>query len=218
MPPLLPWDILCTTLNFLDINGDATNPSTYLKNVYTGLDSRYLKVAWSDGTATRFPYNFLRDNCKCPQCFESSSKQKLFNTARDLKLNIEVEEAIVSEDGQHLKCVWPDEHESLYSFDWLHNMRMPEENESRQHNSDSLVKDELIVWNRKMMQDKIPFYDYNAVMNEDKTLFDFLYCFYQHGIILLNDAPTRDGVLLELAGRIGYSWRTHYGYVNLLSY
>ena len=192
----------------LGINAD---PGTSIKNVYKGFDSWYLKVAWSDGTASRFPYNFLRDNCKCPQCFESSSKQKLFNTARDLKMNIEVEEAIVSEDGQHLKCVWPGDHESKYTLEWLCKMRLPEENELVRHNSDSILKDELIVWNREMMQDKIPLYDYNTVMNEDKTLFDFLYCFYQHGILLLNDAPARDGVLPELADRIGYSWGTYYG-------
>ena len=172
-----------------------------------------MKVAWSDGSASRFPYNFLRDNCKCPQCFEPSSKQKLFNTARDLMVCIDIEEAVVSEDGQHLKCTWPGGHESSYSFHWLYDMKMPEREEFKQLNQDSLVKDELIIWNREIMQNKIPFYDYNVIMNEDKSLFDFLYRFYQNGITVIDKAPIRGGVLMELASRIGYHRATHYGYV-----
>ena len=196
---------------FLDTNDNSSNSSSYIKNVYKDLDDGCLKVAWSDGTASRFPYNYLRDNCKCPECFESSSKQKLFNTARDLMINIQIEEAVISEDGRYLKCIWPGGHESSYSLNWLHNMRMPEKNELRQRNSDSLVKDELILWNREMMQDKIPFHDYNVLMSQDKSLFDLLYCLYQHGIVVIDNAPARDGVLLELAARVGYYKRTHYG-------
>jgi gamma-butyrobetaine dioxygenase len=189
----------------------SDNSISCIKSVYQGLDDRCLKVAWSDGTASRFPFNFLRDNCKCPECFESSSKQKLFNTARDLMMNIQAEEAVISEDGQSLKCVWPGGHESKYSLHWLYRMRMPEENEFRQRNSGSLVKDELILWNREIMQDKIPFYDYDALMSEDKSLFDFLYGLYQHGVVVVDNAPTRDGVVLELSARVGYHKRTHYG-------
>jgi hypothetical protein len=61
------------------------------------------------------------------------------------------------------------------------------------------------------MQDKIPFCDYDALMSEDKSLFDFLYGVYQHGIVVIDNAPTRDGVLLELSARVGYHERTHYG-------
>ena len=127
---------------------------------------------------------------------------------------IDIEEAVVSEDGQHLKCTWPGGHESSYSFHWLHDMKMPEREEFKQLNQDSLVKDELIIWNKKIMQDKIPFYDYNVIMNENKSLFDFLYRFYQNGITVIDNAPIRSGVLMELASRIGYHRATHYGYVQ----
>ena len=195
----------------LDTCDNSNHSISYIKNVYTDFDDRCLKVAWSNGTASRFPLNFLRDNCKCPECFEPSSKQKLFNTARDRMKDIEIDQALISDDGQHLNCIWPGGHKSSYSLHWLHDMRMPEENEVRPRNSDSLVKDELILWNREMMQDNVPFYDYNLLMNEDKGLFDSLYCLYQNGILVIDNAPARDGVLMELAARIGYHKRTHYG-------
>ena len=193
----------------LDTHDNSNHSISYIKNVYTDFDDRCLKVAWSNGTASRFPLNFLRDNCKCPECFEPSSKQKLFNTARDLMKDIEIDQAVISDDGQYLNCIWPGGHKSSYSLHWLHDMRMPEENKVR--NSDSLVKDELILWNREMMQDNVPLYDYNLLMNEDKGLFDSLYCLYQNGILVIDNAPARDGVLMELAARIGYHKRTHYG-------
>lgn len=193
----------------LDTHDNSKVSISYIKNVYT--DDRCLKVAWSNGTASRFPLNFLRDNCKCPECFEPSSKQKLFNTARDLMKDIEIDQAVISGDGQYLNCIWPGGHKSSYSLHWLHDMRMPEENKVRPRNSDSLVKDELILWNREMMQDNVPFYDYNLLMNEDKGLFDSLYCLYQNGILVIDNAPARNGVLMELAARIGYHKRTHYG-------
>lgn len=195
----------------LDTHDNSKVSISYIKNVYTDFDDRCLKVAWSNGTASRFPLNFLRDNCKCPECFEPSSKQKLFNTARDLMKDIEIDQAVISGDGQYLNCIWPGGHKSSYSLHWLHDMRMPEENKVRPRNSDSLVKDELILWNREMMQDNVPFYDYNLLMNEDKGLFDSLYCLYQNGILVIDNAPARDGVLMELAARIGYHKRTHYG-------
>ena len=193
----------------LDTRDNSNHSISYIKNVYTDFDDRCLKVAWSNGTASRFPLNFLRDNCKCPECFEPSSKQKLFNTARDLMKDIKIDQAVISDDGQYLNCIWPGGHKSSYSLHWLHDMRMPEENKVR--NSDSLVKDELILWNREMMQDNVPLYDYNLLMNEDKGLFDSLYCLYQNGILVIDNAPARDGVLMELAARIGYHKRTHYG-------
>ena len=193
----------------LGTHDNSKDSISYIKNVYA--DDRCLKVAWSNGTASRFPLNFLRDNCKCPECFEPSSKQNLFNTARDLMKDIEIDQAVISDDGQYLNCIWPGGHKSSYSLHWLHDMRMPEENKVRPRNSDSLVKDELILWNREMMQDNVPLYDYNLLMNEDKGLFDSLYCLYQNGILVIDNAPARDGVLMELAARIGYHKRTHYG-------
>ena len=61
------------------------------------------------------------------------------------------------------------------------------------------------------MQDKVPSHDYGALMKDDKNLFDFLYALYQHGLVLVNHAPARDGVIMEMAARIGWNRRTHLG-------
>ena len=169
------------------------------------MDKRYVKVAWNDGTSSRYPYIFLRDNCKCPQCFEPKSDQSMVHTIVDVGLNIEAKSANFSEDGQHLKCVWPDGHESEYHVGWLRDNRMPEKEElGKELNKDSLVKDDMILWAGEQMQDKIPSYDCKAVMNDDKSLFDFLYDLYQYGLVMLDDGPIRGNFLFEMADRIGW--------------
>ena len=61
------------------------------------------------------------------------------------------------------------------------------------------------------LQDNLPSYDYNALMNDEKSMFDFLYSLYQHGMVLVDHAPARDGVLREMAAKIGWNRRTHLG-------
>jgi gamma-butyrobetaine dioxygenase len=194
----------------VSINETGSNP--VIENVHHGIDKRYLKVAWNDGTFSRYPYIFLRDNCKCPQCYERTSYQSFLQTIVDVGLNLEAERASFSDDGQHLKCVWPDGHESDYHLEWLRNNRIPEKEELETRlNTDSLVKDDLILWDAEMLQDKIPLYDYKAVMNDDKSLFEYLNALYQYGLVLLDDGPARDDFLFELGARMGWTQRSYLG-------
>ena len=125
---------------------------TSLKSVH--IDKRYLKIIWNDDTVSRFPHIFLRDSCKCPQC---STQQTIVNTIVEFGLDIVVKKASISEHGTNLTCVWPDGHESAYPIDFLFETRMPESPEEREDekNLDDLVKDELLLWNRETMQDKV---------------------------------------------------------------
>ena len=196
----------------LEVRNDVTTEKLHIENVHHGIDTRYLKVSWNNGTFSRYPYIFLRDNCKCPQCFEPKSNQSLLHTIVDVGLSIEAKTVSFSDDGQRLMCAWPDGHESEYHLEWLRNNRMPEKEEIRENlNTDCLVKDDLVLWDARMMQDKIPSYDCNAVMNDDQSLFEYLYAVYQYGLVLLNDAPLREDFLYELSTRIGWFQKTFLG-------
>lgn len=189
-------------------------PDVIIRKVDDGSNERVLKVTWSNGRLSRFPYVFLRENCKCNECFHPSSKQRLIDTVRDVDLNLKlIKQATVSVDGATLRCEWPDGHRSVYSANWLYERLMPEEDERRAKLEDAggLVRDELILWGNERMQDNIPRYEYEAVMNDDKTLFDYLFTLYQYGLIVVENAPARSGVSAKLAARIGYHKSTHYG-------
>ena len=58
---------------------------------------------------------------------------------------------------------------------------------------------------------KIPYYSYDAVMNDEGRLFDALYDLYQRGIVLLSNAPQRDGVIKDVVAKIGWVRSTQFG-------
>ena len=182
-----------------------------IDSIHPSVDERCLRVNWSDGSFSRYPYAFLRNNCKCPQCYDPASNQILFDTIEDLTVDTKAKALKISDDGKFVNCTWQDDHHSTYSLEWLYKMRMPEQKKER--NKDSIVKDELFLWNRKLMQEQILRYDYHALMNEDQMLFHFLYNFYQQGIILMENAPLRLDVVMEIAQRFGHHKNTHYGQV-----
>ena len=167
-----------------------------------------MNIIWRDGTVSGIPYILLRDSCQCPQC---TGHQTIVNTSVEFGLDIKVEEATVCENGRMLRCSWPDGHRSDYPSNFLFNTTMSEKRKGRKNNVDDLVKDELVLWNREMMQDKIPAYEYDAVMNDDTSLFNSLYELYRRGIILVNNAPKRAGVPLEIISRVGWVKTTNFG-------
>ncbi|XP_028404275.1 gamma-butyrobetaine dioxygenase-like isoform X2 [Dendronephthya gigantea] len=174
----------------------------------TTADKRCLEIFWSDGVTSRYPHVLLRDSCKCPQC---SVHQTVVNAIVEFGVDISLKKSTVSDAGKTLSCLWPDGHESEYSSEFLLRMRMPESRIKRGGNVDDLVKDELMLWNRETMQNAIPSYDYNDIMNDHRCLFDSLYDLYQRGMIMLNNAPQRDGVVLEMVAKIGWGRKTNFG-------
>ncbi|XP_028411912.1 gamma-butyrobetaine dioxygenase-like isoform X3 [Dendronephthya gigantea] len=192
-----------------EFNDDSAKPS--IKNMKTTADKRCLEIFWSDGVTSRYPHVLLRDSCnscKCPQC---SVHQTVVNAIVEFGVDISLKKSTVSDDGKTLSCLWPDGHESEYSSEFLLRMRMPESRIKRGENVDDLVKDELVLWNRETMQNAIPSYDYNDIMNDHRCLFDSLYDLYQRGMIMLNNAPQRDGVVLEMVAKIGWGRKTNFG-------
>ena len=137
------------------------------------IDKKYVKIVWNDDTTSRFPHIFLRDSCKCPQC---SNQQTIVNTIVEFGLDIEVKKANISEHGASLICVWPDGHESVYPGDFLFATRMPEKRKERKENFDDLVKDELLLWNREIMQHKVIHSHYNCYLRCNKDCIHGVIC------------------------------------------
>ena len=45
-----------------------------------------LHVTWNDNRVNRYPFVFLRDICRCPECFHESSSQRSFDTVGQLRM------------------------------------------------------------------------------------------------------------------------------------
>ena len=57
-------------------------------------ESRLLEVSWANGETSKYPYVWLRDNCRCPICFHPSVLARSFYTL-DLNLNCTVKDILV---------------------------------------------------------------------------------------------------------------------------
>ena len=79
-------------------------------------------VEWGNNTTTAFHYFWLRDNCRCPECYHSISYQRQVDTAR-ISHNLQPRRVEVLENEQ--LCIhWENEgvvetHTSIFSSNWL---------------------------------------------------------------------------------------------------
>lgn len=70
----------------------------------------------NDHQRLNFPYSFLRDHCRCPQCYSDATKQRSFDLH---SLRPELRPKAVFTDGDQLVIEWNDGHKGHFPIDWL---------------------------------------------------------------------------------------------------
>uniref|UniRef100_A0A8C6Z9T4 Gamma-butyrobetaine hydroxylase 1 n=1 Tax=Nothoprocta perdicaria TaxID=30464 RepID=A0A8C6Z9T4_NOTPE len=153
--------------------------------------SRELRVRWADGSESRFPCVWLRDNCRCPRCLLPSAQ------ARALPLEqLDVD----------LRVTWPDGHASEYEGAWLRARCFSEAARAR-------VQSELFLperrwWGSELELPRLPF---DEVLRDAGSAYAWLRTLRETGVVLLRGAPARPGALLALGRRLGFLRLTFYG-------
>lgn len=56
----------------------------------------FVRVEWEDGSESRYPCVWLRDNCQCPHCFLRSARARRL-VLEDLDVNIVVKEVALAD-------------------------------------------------------------------------------------------------------------------------
>lgn len=175
-------------------------------------ESGMLHVTWSNNTVNRYPFMYLRDNCRCPECFHESSLQRSFDTVGKLDPSILPEKYEVTTDGEQIVITWPDSHVSVFNSEWLHSRRLNDREGSSSGRS-TLNREGVEFWNAEKLQDKIPKSDFHELMEDDRALFEWLNSLHRVGIALVTNTPQEVGQAEKLCDRVGHSKTTHYGYV-----
>ena len=173
-------------------------------------NSGMLHVTWNNKSVNRFPFIYLRDNCRCSECFHESSLQRRFDTVGSLDLNISPQKLDVTQDGEQLVVTWPDGHVSIFDSEWLHSRRLSEGEDSSKERS-SLSREGVEIWDAEKLQGNIPKSDFQEVMQDDRALFDWLFAMHSVGIALVRNTPLEVGQVEKLCDRVGHSKTTHYG-------
>lgn len=169
-----------------------------------------LHVTWSNNSVNRYPFAYLRDICRCSECFHESSLQRSFHTVGKLDLTILSEKYEVTPDGDQIVITWPDGHVSMFESEWLHSRRLSDRKGS---NSERLTlnREGVEFWNAEKLQDKIPKSDFQELMEDDLVLFEWLKSLHGVGIALVTNTPQKVGQAEKLSDRVGHFKTTHYG-------
>jgi gamma-butyrobetaine dioxygenase len=162
-------------------------------------DDRQLTVTWSDGSQSRYPALWLRDNC--PEDRDPGTGQRLVDIA---ELPEEpLLEAVHQEGDETLTVTWAGEKkQSRFDLRWLHDYRLDR--------SAVAAQPRTVPW-RADQADALCWADYPEVVASETVCRRWLRALAEHGIAFLRRVPREEGAVLEVAGRFGYVRETNYG-------
>lgn len=167
------------------------------------LKHQEILVAFDDKTATRYPSFWLRDQCRCSECMHPHTKQRQINTF-DIDPDIRVQDADAKATAEGLEIIWPENHRSQYSWDWLRGHVPFSAAPSNEH-----VRGK---WQHIAPHSpRLPTVDYGAVMNSEGGLREYLGQIRTYGLSFVRDTPATPEATEQLLNRISFIRPTHYG-------
>ena len=165
--------------------------------------AKWYRVSIDNGYVGIYPYIWLRDNCRCSDCFHSSSWQRAF-----LLENLDPDVIPLSEtltDGRGvLSVIWPDQHCSNFDASWLNRQRFSDMEE------DIVSNPKLQTWGAEM-NGNIPTFEFKKVLQEDRELYNWLNVLNTKGFALIRGAPITNGASLQLGEKVAFMRPTYIG-------
>ncbi|MBC6423806.1 MAG: TauD/TfdA family dioxygenase [Hormoscilla sp. SP5CHS1] len=148
-------------------------------------------IIWKDSHETFFDNLWLRDSCRCSECFQHDTLGKNIDLLQ-IPLAPKIDRVSITQEG-NLDIIWGGEeqgHHSVYDASWL-----------RAHCSKVLAqKPRPQLWDGSF---EVPQFDYSEVLNDDEVLFKWLNKLYKTGATIINETPKTEEGLKSLAQRIG---------------
>ncbi|MGV8862596.1 MAG: gamma-butyrobetaine dioxygenase [Pseudomonas sp.] len=161
-----------------------------------------LHVQWADGRLSPFHHQWLRDNCPCPECVYSVTREQVLeivDVAEDLVPNTSLV------DAQGCLCVeWQNDHQSRFDPGWLRAHAYDEA--SRAERFEAKPKSQL--WTANL---QLPVFEYHAIMEDPKALLQWLLALRDTGLTQVRGVPTEPGSLAGIAKRISFIRESNFG-------
>jgi gamma-butyrobetaine dioxygenase len=159
-------------------------------------------VTWADTRVSPFHHQWLRDNCPCPQCVYTVTREQVLEIV-DVAENLTA--ANVGVDAEGCLCVdWQDGHRSRFDPGWL-----------RAHAYDDVSRAERQAGKPKSSLWKsdlpLPVFDYQALMNDNDALMQWLLAVRDIGLTQVRGVPTEPGSLKLIAQRISFIRESNFG-------
>jgi gamma-butyrobetaine dioxygenase len=160
-----------------------------------------LAVTWQKGSTSRFPFIWLRDNCRCAKCRDPRNGQRLFDT---LDLPAEPKPAETRLDSEAVAIRWAGEdHDSRYAGAWLvaHDLSPQARVKRRSRHR---------LWGAEIAND-LPQADWPEVLAKPAEELRLLSGLADYGFALLHKVPVEKGQVASVGDRLGHVRVTNYG-------
>lgn len=140
---------------------------------------------------------YLRDHCPCPACRDPVTQQRLVDT---FTIPDDVHAKDVEDQKNGLRIVWsPDNHESLYKWDWLEAQR-----------SSSHFPYDLKYFDTSISKHP-PMVTFEKTMSSDSGVKDWVDLIRIWGFCFVDGCPVTSAGTQALIERIAFIRTTHYG-------
>ena len=163
-------------------------------------------VNWRKGkdSWSQFHFDWLRDNCPCPECKHPVYGQRLLDTLEDpIPANIDVE------GSETVEVKWRDGHHSQYPYSWLLANTYCHNNVTRETSGN---KREMALWDSSSWATvNPPGVNYDEVVTDDKKLLTLLKNIYRYGFCFVLDTPCTKESMMVVADKIGPILNSYYG-------
>ncbi|KAG1733660.1 Trimethyllysine dioxygenase [Suillus paluster] len=180
----------------------VTEPRVHSDIPIANADEHKVSVLWSPQRWSRFHHIWLRDHCRCPDCFHPITKQRLVNTF-EIPADIKPIHVQGSTDG--LEVVWPgtstESHSSVYPWTWL-----------QANTYDPPLRtapNRKVLWGSKIEKSP-PSVTYAEAMS-DNGLYKWLTNVEKFGFCFVSGVAATPEATEELCQRIGFIRETQYG-------
>jgi trimethyllysine dioxygenase len=154
---------------------------------------------------------WLRDNCKCPECFHESTQQRIQRSG-DIRRAASIY-AVLEDDEENLKLKWSDRHLSTFNKKWLKQMIT---------NAPHPTLKPFTLWlAEEYIEKDHPKLSFNDYMNDTASFNQVCQQLYDYGLVVLKDVPIGtdgdgrptgdDTGIRSVLNRIGNIRNTFYG-------
>ena len=159
-------------------------------------------VTWADTRVSPFHHQWLRDNCPCPQCVYTVTREQVLEIV-DVAEDLTAANARVDAEGC-LRVDWQDGHQSRFDPGWLRAHAYDDESRAERRAG----KPKSRLWKSDF---QLPVFDYQALMNDNDALLQWLLAVRDTGLTQVRGVPTEPGSLKLIAQRISFIRESNFG-------
>lgn len=168
-------------------------------------NERAVSVHWTDGHISEFHYMWLRHNCFCTGCGNSSDGIRSI-TILDVPAGISP--VSIELNGDRLQVTWRDQHPSEYSASWLRANCYAETSRQKR------LSFKPTLWRASEIIDQFPTVDYHAACDDELVRLDMFEKLRDYGIVRIDNVGSDPDDTERLANLVGPIHETTvYGYV-----